>query len=136
MDRFQINEYLALELDEDTTYIYVKDKDDDWRSFKQCKYLLLNIPVDDISSFDEIDSVDDAEERLARALEVVNTQYCDNWEEPVLEVILPELERLGAEIERLRDKYEYPCKRCAAWCSNEYPFFCEECFREKFTQPE
>ena len=39
---FRINEYLTLKLEEDgKTFIYVAGK-----LFRQCKYLLINIPVD------------------------------------------------------------------------------------------
>ncbi len=64
MRSFKVNEYISLKLEEKKTNIYVKG-----RLFRQCKFLLLTIPVDKISSFDEIESIDEAAERLDRSLE-------------------------------------------------------------------
>lgn len=65
---FKVNQYISLKLEDGKkgkeTVIYV-----DGKRFNQCKFLLLNIPVDKIKSFDEIDSVDEASERLDRSLE-------------------------------------------------------------------
>ncbi len=59
-----INEYLTVVLEDGQTSIYVKGE-----YFRQCKYLLLNIPINRISDFDDIDSIDEASERLDRSLE-------------------------------------------------------------------
>ena len=64
IEPFIINDYLSLKFERDKTYVYVKD-----RPFYHCKYLMLNIPVDKMSTFDEIDSVDDAAEKLDKSLE-------------------------------------------------------------------
>lgn len=61
---FKVNKFITLKLENSRTTIYVKG-----RLFNQCKFLLINIPVNDISSFDEIDSVDDAAEKLDHSLE-------------------------------------------------------------------
>ena len=67
---FKVNDYITLKLEwvgvgqELETTIYVADK---W--FRQCKFLLLNIPVDEISSLDEIDSIDEAAAKLDRSQE-------------------------------------------------------------------
>jgi len=45
---FKVNDYIKLKLENGRTNIYVKN-----RVFRQCMYLLLNIPVD-IESFIEI----------------------------------------------------------------------------------
>lgn len=50
---FEINKYLKLKLEGGRTNIYVKG-----RKFQQCMYLLLNIPVDRIEEYDEIESID------------------------------------------------------------------------------
>ena len=63
MREFRINKYLKLRLEGDDTVIYVNDK-----KFQQCKFLLLNIPIDEITSFDEIESVDEAAEKLDKSL--------------------------------------------------------------------
>lgn len=56
---FKVNEYLSLKLEDRKTNVYVKDQ-----LFNQCKFLLLNIPVNKISTFDEIESIDEAAEKL------------------------------------------------------------------------
>jgi len=65
---FKINQYISLKLEDGRkgkeTVIYV-----DGKRFNQCKFLLLDIPVDKIKLFDEIESVDEASERLDRSLE-------------------------------------------------------------------
>jgi len=57
--QFKINDYLSLKLEDSKTEIYIANK-----KFRQCKYLLLDIPVDDLSSFKQIDSVDEAAFKL------------------------------------------------------------------------
>ena len=62
---FEVNDHLALKLDEDgKTIIYVAGK-----PFRQCKYLLINIPVEEVSSLDEIESIDEVAEKLDKSLE-------------------------------------------------------------------
>ncbi len=61
---FRINNYIKLKLEDGRTIIYVNN-----RRFRQCMYLLLNIPVDRIEDYDEIDSIDEAAERLDRSME-------------------------------------------------------------------
>ncbi len=61
---FQINRYLTLKLENKITNIYVLGK-----VFAQCKFLLLNIPIDKVSEFDNIESIDEAAERLDHKLE-------------------------------------------------------------------
>ncbi|MHA1931117.1 MAG: hypothetical protein ACW96X_01180 [Promethearchaeota archaeon] len=64
MQEFQINEYITLKLEEGKTNIYINGK-----LFEQCKFLLLNIPVKEISDLNEIGSVDEAAENLSKDLE-------------------------------------------------------------------
>ena len=64
MKEFQVNEYISLKLIGKDTFIYVKEE-----KFIQLKYLLLNIPVEEISSFNEIESNDEAAELLDSFLE-------------------------------------------------------------------
>jgi len=71
---FHVNEYLTVRLEKPfdpqfkrmQTAIYVGG-----RFFRQCKFLLLNIPVEKISNFDEIDSIDEAAEKLDKSQEPV-----------------------------------------------------------------
>ncbi|MFX0000103.1 MAG: leucine-rich repeat domain-containing protein [Candidatus Hodarchaeota archaeon] len=64
MREFEINKYLKLKLEGGRTNIYVKG-----RRFQQCMYLLLNIPIDRIEDYDEIESIDEAAEKLDRSME-------------------------------------------------------------------
>lgn len=65
MAEFKINAYLTLKLEGRETVIYVADK-----RFIECKFLLINIPIEEISSFDKIESVDEAAERLDKSMEL------------------------------------------------------------------
>lgn len=113
---FKINDYITLKLeyvegDINTapgwsTVIYVKGK-----RFKQCKYLLLNIPVDDISSFDRIQSVDEAAEEVRdRFLKKYGNDYWVDYNEDdeSVEKIPPEVEFWGH------------CSNMQVWYENNY----------------
>lgn len=63
-----INDYLELRLENDKTNIYVGGK-----LFHRCKYLLLNILSPDFKSFKEIESVDEAAEKLDRSMERIRS---------------------------------------------------------------
>jgi len=73
-----------------STVIYVKGK-----RFKQCKYLLLNIQIDDISSFDKIQSIDEAAEEIRNRLLKKNEN--NDWleDDESVEKIPPEVEFWG-----------------------------------------
>lgn len=64
---YQINDYLTLKLENKATTIYV-----DGKQFMQCKFLLLNIPPDKARDFDNIESIDEAAEKLNHELEYQN----------------------------------------------------------------
>ena len=76
---FVINEYITLRLEYGNSNIYINEK-----LFTQCKYLLLSIPVEEIHTYNSIESIDDAAEILDRSLEGVNEN-----------IILPEVEYWG-----------------------------------------
>lgn len=59
MKEFIINNYLSLRLEYNETNIYVNGE-----NFKQCKFILLNIPMDETERFDEIESIDEAADIL------------------------------------------------------------------------
>jgi hypothetical protein len=61
---FIINEFLSLKLENGITMIYVAEE-----PFHQCKFLLLEIPIRDITSLDDIKSIDEAAQELSRSLE-------------------------------------------------------------------
>lgn len=54
---FRINEYLELRLIHDETIIFVKGE-----KFLQCKSLMINISPEEIPEYDEINSIDEAEQ--------------------------------------------------------------------------
>lgn len=61
---FKVNEFITLKLERGMTNIYVKGK-----LFRQCGFILLNIPVEKISAFDEIESVDEIVEKLEKMID-------------------------------------------------------------------
>ncbi|MFX0137277.1 MAG: leucine-rich repeat domain-containing protein, partial [Candidatus Hodarchaeota archaeon] len=63
MKEFKVNEYITLKLEDKKTNIYVNGK-----LFNQCKFLLLDIPIDKISSFDDIESIDEVAEKLDKSM--------------------------------------------------------------------
>ena len=67
MREFQVNKHLFLRLEDESTIIYVGGE-----RFRQCKYLLLNIQIDEIQSLDEIESIDEVAEKLDESQEFYN----------------------------------------------------------------
>jgi len=61
---FVINKYLKLRLENRRTNIYVNNK-----RFQQCMYLLLNVDLSRVEDYDEIESIDEAAEKLNRSME-------------------------------------------------------------------
>ena len=88
---FKINCFLKLKLEGGRTNIYVNN-----RRFMQCMYLLLNIPVDRIEEYDEIESIDEASVKLDRTMERNHRK------------VPPETEFWGH------------CSNLQAWADNEY----------------
>jgi hypothetical protein len=64
MKEFSVNKYIKLKLENDKTIIYISNE-----RFDQCKYLLLDIPVRDITSLEDIDSIDDVVGKIDRSSE-------------------------------------------------------------------
>lgn len=56
---FKINNILSLKLEDGKTNIYV-----DGNLFRQCRFLMLNIPSDEVEEYYEIESIDEAVEKL------------------------------------------------------------------------
>ena len=52
---FKVNDYITLKLNQGKTDIYINGE-----NFKQCKRLVINIPLDDIKEYDSISSIDEA----------------------------------------------------------------------------
>ena len=61
---FKINDHLSLRLENGKSNIYVGGK-----LFNQCKYLLLNIPKNNLSEFKKIESIDEAAIKLNKKME-------------------------------------------------------------------
>jgi len=61
---FIINEFMSLKLEEDITMIYVAKK-----PFIQCKFLLLEISIEETTILDEMESIDQVAQELNRSLE-------------------------------------------------------------------
>jgi small GTP-binding protein len=64
LNTYKINEYLYLKYEHNKTNIYVEKK-----RFHQCKYLLMNINMDEREKYHDIDSIDEAAEALDSSLE-------------------------------------------------------------------
>jgi len=67
MQEYTINEFVTLNLEDGKTNIYVLGEE-----FIQCKYLLMNIPVERMNYLDEINSIDEAAEKLDNSLDLGN----------------------------------------------------------------
>ena len=88
---FSVNNYITLKLENGKTNIYVTGK-----LFKQCKYLLIKIPISDITSLEDIESIDEAAKKLNHSLENDINEY----------TIPPEVEFWGHS-SNLQTWYEY-----------------------------
>ena len=97
MSEFRINEHLSLKLEEGKTIIYVDNE-----RFSQCKYLLLNIHIDKISKFDEIQSIDEASVNFNKFLDSSQDGSINPVEIP------PEVEFWGH------------CSNLQVWAENRY----------------
>ena len=94
MQKYRVNNYLELKLEDGYTSIYVNNV-----LFTHCKYLLLDIPMDEFQLIDKIDSIDQAAEILNNSMEL----------EPLIRKKLsPEEEFMGH------------CSNLQAWVENKY----------------
>lgn len=96
---FVLNDYLKLKYENGKTSIYV-----DHTFFRQCAYLLLNIPTEDIEEYDDIKSIDDAEDRLSHELHGVYN-------------IKRKKEQYDIDP---KQEFEAHCSNMAAWVENDY----------------
>ncbi|KKK57734.1 hypothetical protein LCGC14_3051490, partial [marine sediment metagenome] len=74
MTEFQINKYITLKLEEGKTIIYMGGK-----KFNQCKMLMLNIIPQQADLYDEVRSIDEAEEILQKIIEDGQIHEKGNW---------------------------------------------------------
>jgi len=93
MIEFKVNNYISLRFEDEKTIIYVAGK-----RFSQCINLLLDIPVADIREFDQIESIDEAAERLGKSTE----------DERLIRIIPPKVEFWGH------------CSNLQVWSENSY----------------
>lgn len=63
--KFKINKYFELRLEKNKSIIYVKGK-----KFRQCKYLLLSTPLENMDSLEELGSLDEIADTLDNSLEM------------------------------------------------------------------
>ena len=107
MKEFRINQYITLKLEDEIidekedlkkirTNIYVNGG-----KFQYCSFLLIEIPIEKTTSSNEIDSIDEAEEKLDNSLEEDN-------ENPFEYKIPPEVEFWGH------------CSNLQVWYENNY----------------
>ena len=88
---YKLNQYLTLKLERGNTEIYINNQ-----PFRQCKFLLINIPKESIHRFDNINSIDEAAE--------VSTESIESFKAK----IDPETEFWGH------------CSNLQAWAENQY----------------
>ncbi|KKN02583.1 hypothetical protein LCGC14_1116270 [marine sediment metagenome] len=93
LKEFKVNEFITLRLEDSKTVIYVAGE-----KFQQCKFLLLNIAIENLADFTDSESVDEAAERLDYSLE---------YNQPYYE-ISPETEFWGH------------CSNIQVWKENDY----------------
>jgi len=94
MQEFKVNEFITVKLENKKSNIYVKGE-----LFEQCKFLLLNIPTQDIDLYDEIESLDEIAEKLG---------WTENRQLGVDYELTPETEFFGH------------CSNLQAWAENNY----------------
>ncbi len=91
---FRVNEHITLSLENKKTVIYVNEKE-----FMQCKHLLLNIPINETDSLENIKSIDDAAEVF---------KWSETEQEPIEFSLPPEVEFWGH------------CSNLQTWVENNY----------------
>ncbi|MFX1573066.1 MAG: hypothetical protein ACFFB0_09980 [Promethearchaeota archaeon] len=94
MQKYTLNDYLELKLENGYTSIYVNDV-----LFTQCKFLILNISRDEIEITEKIDSIDHAAEIL---------DISGDLDHLIRKSLTPEEEFIGH------------CSNLQAWVENEY----------------
>lgn len=91
---FKVNDYITIKLEDDETVIFVNEE-----RFDQCKFLLLNIPVENIEDYNEVESIDEASELL---------DWTEDGQRGIMYDISPEVEFFGH------------CSNMQAWVENDY----------------
>ena len=73
MSEFQIHKNLFLRLENGKTNIYINNQ-----KFIHCKFLLLSVNIEELKSLNEIESIDEAAEKLDKSLETYDTKKAIN----------------------------------------------------------
>jgi hypothetical protein len=94
MLKYTINKFLDLRFEDGKTNIYVNNE-----LFMHCKYILLNLNLDNFDYFSEIDSIDDIVEKLDASFEVPGVKKND---------VIPEM------------LFWAHCSNLQAWYENNY----------------
>lgn len=69
LKEFFVSQFISLRLINSKTEIFING-----RHFKQCKFLMINIPVEEVTILSEITSIDEASEKLGEDLESATTR--------------------------------------------------------------
>jgi hypothetical protein len=64
IEEFKVNDFITLRLENNTTSIFVNDQ-----LFIHCKYLMLDIPINNPQKYEEISSIDEAKSLLSSEME-------------------------------------------------------------------
>lgn len=94
MQNFKVNEFISLRFEQERTNIYIKGE-----KFRQCKYLLLDVPLQEAQEVEDIVSIDEASELLG---------WTEEGQSNVVPDIPPEVEFWGH------------CSNLQAWAENNY----------------
>ena len=113
MKEYVINEYLSLKFVEGVSYIFVKDI-----LFRACKFLLMNVPINESYPNEIINSIDEAADKLDRSLEVLSDQG--------IQIISPETEFWG-HCSNLQAWYEHGYDSCLLHSNLSFPLLKELC---------
>ncbi len=70
MKEFKVNEFITLKLVDNKTEIFIKNQ-----MFRQCKFLLITIPIEQIDTYNELESIEEAAEKLDKSLERDNSSH-------------------------------------------------------------
>ncbi len=93
---YKITDLITLKLENNVTNIYINNQ-----KFRQCKYLLISVSLDNIHQLNRIESIDQASELLDHSLD----QIPERWRS---DMIPPETEFWGH------------CSNLQAWVENDY----------------
>jgi len=102
---FKANDYITLNLEYNQTYIYVKGK-----RFLQCIRLVLNIQKDNIPSYNEIDSIDEAAEVFKQTL----------WQNRIVEGPGARPSRFQNNTITSEQEFWGHCSNIQAWIESDY----------------